>query len=327
MKKLLLILIFISFFSTFVDAHATQTPSSAKIVLRCADVHPSYYPTVQGVNYMGRLLKKRSNGRIEIKVYTDSSLGAEPSVIEMLRMGALDMARLSTASVADVDDELGVFVLPYLFRDDNHKWKVLNGPTGFRILDGMAHYGIVGLSFQEAGYRSFYNNKRSIYEPQDLKGLKMRVLPSRLLIKLIEFYGATPVPINYNEVFSALRAGVIDGAENNIPSYVSSNHYKVAKYYSLDRHNSIPEVLIISQKKWFQLSPADRKMIQSAARESVDYQRRLWANFELECLKKLKKEGCIVNEVDVEAFKNEIQSFYQTYAKQYQSLIDEINRQ
>lgn len=302
------------------------TPINAdqRAILRCADVHAFGYPTIEGIRYLDALVQKRTSGRIRIKIYPESILGSEESVVDMVRQGALDMGRISVAQAAVVDNELGVLVSPYLFDNDSHKWKVLNGSVGTRLLKGLSRVGIIGLCFQEAGYRSFYNSKRPIYQPEDLKGLKMRVQPNQTMVNLLEFLDASPVPIDYAEVYDALKAGVIDGAENNMPSYYTSGHYRVAKYFSFDRHATIPEVLIISKKTWMRLAPNDRQILLIAAKESVSYQRNEWAKFEADCQRKLEKEGCRFNEVNIFAFKEAIKPFDDDQRQQYRNLIREI---
>lgn len=295
-----------------------------RIVLRCADNQKPGYPTIEGVLEMARRVKEHTNGRIEVKVYPEGSLGTEKSVVEMLQLGALDLGRVSVTQVAEVSPEIGVFVLPYIFKNNDHKWKVLEGPIGNNLLKGLAKVNLIGLCFQESGYRSFYNTRRPIYKPSDLKGLKIRVQPSQIMSKLVECFGASAVPIDYQEVYAALAAGVIDGAENNIPSFVTTKHYQVARYYSFDRHSSIPEVVVISKSTWSKLKPVDREILMAAARESVIYQRELWAKYEDNCLRQLEREGCQFNEVEIEAFKKVSQSFYQKYANQYQATIAAI---
>jgi tripartite ATP-independent transporter DctP family solute receptor len=317
----LAILLLSCFITVLTPLHADQG-----ILLRCADVHGFGYPTIEGIRYLDALVQKRTSGRIRIKVYPESSLGSEESVLDMVRLGALDMGRISITQAAEVDSEIGVFILPYLFANDAHKWKVLDGPIGAELLKGLERYGMIGLCFQESGYRSFYNSKRPIYRPEDLKGLKLRVQPSQTMVKLLEFLGAAPIPIDYGEVLDALEANVIDGAENNIPSYYTSGHYRFAKYFSSDRHSSIPEVLIISKKTWLKLTPADRKILAATAKESVAYQRYQWAEFEANCRAKLEKAGCRFNEVDIAAFKKAVEPFDHDQRKRYQKLIQEIDR-
>lgn len=301
-------------------------PTKAGRVLYCADVHAVGYPTVEGIRYLDQVVQEQTEGRIQIKVYDLSILGSEESVVEMVKLGALDMGRISASQLAEVDPDFGVLLLPYLFADDAHKWKVLNGPIGQRLLDNLRKFGITGLCFQEAGYRSFYNSKRPIRKPEDLKGLKMRVQPSYKMMDLIEFLGAVPIPIDYGEVYLALRSGVIDGAENNIPSYVTSGHYQVAKYFSFDRHASIPEVVIVSEKTWLELSPKDRQIILDGTKASVVYQRKLWEKFEADCRQKAETAGCHFNEVDLAAFKQTVEPFYSKQRLQFRGLIEAIEK-
>jgi tripartite ATP-independent transporter DctP family solute receptor len=303
---------------------ATEATGVIKNLI-CADNQAPDYPTVEGVKYMARLVSERTQDRLRITVYPNGSLGPETEVIKMVRRGALEMARVSVTEIAGICPKFRVLLLPYLFRDDDHKWKVLNGAIGTELLKELAATDLVGLCYQEAGYRSFYNSQHPVYRPSDLKGLKIRVQPSQIMIRLVESLGAAAVPINFREAFSALEFGAIDGAENNIPSYLSSEHYKVARYYSFDRHSSIPEVLIISKRVWAGLPKRDRIVITEAATESVGYQRVLWAQYEAKSLKLLQQKGCRFNEVNQEAFRNKLAPFYHENAGQYQSLIAAIN--
>jgi tripartite ATP-independent transporter DctP family solute receptor len=307
----------------------TQTgvlAQQSKLILRCADVHAFGYPTIEGVLYMAQMIETRTNGRIKIVIYPEGSLGSEGSVVEMLQLGALDMGRVSLSQVAEISPELGVLMLPYIFKDATHKWKVLEGEIGSGLLNNLVNFDLIGLCFQESGHRSFYNSKRPIYRPEDLRGLKIRVQPSQIMFRLIEYFEASPVPIDYNDVYPALAAGVIDGAENNIPSYLTSGHYKVAGYFSFDKHVTIPEIVLISKKTWQKLSDMDRKIIQTAAKESVPYQRKLWSEFEITSRKKLEEARCKFNEVDEDAFRVGLENFYRKYAKQYEKTISEIGK-
>lgn len=298
----------------------------SQMLLRCADVHALDYPTIAGVRHFGDLVQKRTGGRIRIEIYPGSSLGSERSVVEMVQLGALDMGRVSSSEVAEVAPTLGALLLPYLFKDNEHKWRVLNGPTGRRLLEGLARVGLIGLSFQEAGYRSIYNSKHPIYRPADIAGLKLRVQPNQIMVEMMESLAVAPVPIDYGQVYSALEAKVIDGAENNIPSYYTSGHYKFAKYFSLTRHVSFPEIVILSQKTWSRLSPTDQEILLAAAQESVNYQRARWAEFEADCRKKLLAAGCRFNEVDPAPFQAAVEPFYQNYRRRHRTLLAEIEQ-
>lgn len=319
-------LIVIAFLICLIFTQGEITSQQDKVILRCADVHAFGYPTIEGVMYMAKMVKARTKGRIEIVIYPEGSLGSEASVVEMLQLGALDMGRVSLSQVAEVNPELGVLILPYIFKNETHKWEILEGKIGSGLLKGLVTYNLIGLCFQESGHRSFYNSKRPIYRPEDLRGLKIRVQPSQIMFRLVEYFGASPVPIDYNDVYPALVAGAVDGAENNIPSYLTSGHYKVARYFSYDKHTSIPEIVLLSKKTWLKLADLDRKIIMAAAKESVSYQRELWSKFEITSRKKLEQAGCKFNEVDEEAFRVGLENFYHKYAKQYEKTISEIQK-
>lgn len=314
-------MILIMFFLCCNDWGLTAAPSG--VLLRCADVHRIDYPTIQGVLYMAQRLKERTKGRVEIVIYPQGRLGTEKSAVEMVQLGALDMARVSVSQVAETAPELEILMLPYLFLDNRHKWQVLEGTIGTELLEGLSRHGLIGLCFQEAGYRSFYNRQRPIYRPEDLRGLKIRVQPSQAMIKMVEYLGAVAVPIDYTEVQDALMAGVIDGAENNIPSYATSGHSQAARYYSLDRHSSIPEVVIFSKRSLAKLTPAEQTILREAARESVSFQRGLWPGFEAKCLRQLEREGCRFNEVDGAAFQKALRPILDGYARRNR-LVEEI---
>lgn len=319
-------LIVIAFLICLIFPQGEIASQQDKVILRCADVHAFGYPTIEGVMYMAKMVKARTKGRIEIVIYPEGSLGSETSVVEMLQLGALDMGRVSLSQVAEVNPGLGVLILPFIFKDETHKWNVLEGEIGSGLLKSLVNYNLVGLCFQESGHRSFYNSKRPIYRPEDLRGLKIRVQPSQIMFRLVEYFGASPVPIDYNDVYPALAAGAVDGAENNIPSYLTSGHYKVARYFSYDKHSSIPEIVLLSKKTWLKLADLDRKIIMDAAKESVSYQRELWSKFEITSRKKLEQAGCKFNEVDEEAFRVGLENFYHKYAKQYEKTISEIQK-
>jgi tripartite ATP-independent transporter DctP family solute receptor len=242
---------------------------------RSAEVHPPDYPTTMAVVHMGKLLHDRTNGRLNVKVYPNGALGSEKDNIEQLRLGALDMMRINVAPLNSVVPETIVTGLPFVFRSTEHMRKVLDGPVGDDILKSMESQGLVGLAFYDSGARSFYS-KKPIRSVADLKGMKIRVIQSDLFVAMVEALGANPTPMPYGEVYTALKTGIVDAAENNWPSYESSRHFEAARFYTLDEHSLAPEVLVFSKVVWDKLSPQDQAAIRKAARDSVPYMRKLW---------------------------------------------------
>ncbi len=259
--------------------------------LRSADVHPADYPTVMAVQYMGRQLAAETQGRLALKVYPSGVLGSEKDNIEQLRFGGLDMMRINTGPLNSVVPETIVTVLPFVFRSTEHMRKVLDGPIGDEILASMQSQGLVGLAFYDSGARSFYTAKKPIRSLADMKGMKIRVQQSDLFVAMIEALGANPTPMPYGEVYTALKTGIVDAAENNWPSYESSRHFEAAKYYSLTEHSLAPEVLVFSKKVWDGLSGADQAALRKAAKDSVPYMRKLWDEREVKARKVVEAAG------------------------------------
>lgn len=295
-------------------------------ILYCADVHDANYPTVQGIMEMSRLLNQRTNGKLKIKIYLQSTLGSEEATLDMVSKGMLDMCRISVSQMAELAPEMRVLLLPYIFENDEHKWRVLEGPIGDKLMASLEKYGVKGLCFQESGDRNFYNSKLPIYNPSNLEGLRIRVQPSQSMLQMVELLGARPVPIHYGEVYAALAAGVLDGAENNIPSYVTSGHCRIAKYFSFSKHASIPEVVVVSQKTFNQLSSDEQKILLQSARDTVNYQRSLWKEFEEKCRLQAEEIGCKFNEVDTRAFQEKLQAFFEKQRVPYKKILSEIEK-
>ena len=268
-----------------------QVFAQKTIVLRLAETHPKGYPTELGDEEFARLVKERSNGRIVIEVYPGSQLGQEKAVIEQVQFGAIDITRVSVSPVAAFVPKLNAFQMPYLYRDEAHMWNVLNGDIGKDLLASLEPFGFIGLGWFEGGSRNFYNSKRPVKTPADLKGLKIRVQESELMMGLVSAFGAVPTPMAYGEVYSALQTGVVDGAENNWASYFSTSHYEVAKYFTLDEHTRVPEIIIGSKISLGRLSKADQDLIRQAAADAVNFQRSEWAKYEQVSIDKVKAGG------------------------------------
>lgn len=254
-------------------AVAVAAPALARD-FRAAETQVPDYPTVEGVKYMGKLVEERSKSKHKLKVFANSALGTERDTIEQLKIGGLDMARVSLASLNNIVPESIVPSLPFIFRDDAHMHAVLDGPIGDEILAAMAKQGMIGLAWYDDGARSIYA-KKPIRNLADLKGMKLRVQQSDMFVSMTEALGASPTPLPYGEVYTALTTGIIDAAENSMLSYETSRHFEVAKYYSLTQHSLLPSVVIFSKIMWDRLSDADKALVKQAAKDSVQYQRKL----------------------------------------------------
>ncbi|WP_395674351.1 TRAP transporter substrate-binding protein [Inquilinus sp.] len=281
----------------------TALPAMAQsVTLRSADIHPDGYPTVVAVQYLGQLMEERTGGRIKIQVFNNAQLGAEKDTIEQTRFGVIDLNRVNSAPFNNLVPETQVLGLPFLFRSVDHMHKVVDGPIGDEILAAFEPHGLVGLAFYDSGARSFYTTKTPIKSIEDMKGLKIRVQQSDLWIAMLQAFGANPTPMSYGEVYSALETGVVDGAENNWPSYESSRHFEVAKHLTLTEHSLTPEVLVISKLSWDKLAPADQALLRQAAKDSVVKMRELWVAREKESEAKVRAGGGEIITVDKAPF-------------------------
>ena len=250
--------------------------SRAGADLRATDAQPDGYPTVEAVREMARLLELRSGGRLRTKIYPGAQLGAERDTLEITVFGGIDFNRVNIAPLNALSPATLVPALPFLFRDQAHMRAAMDGAPGKAILDALEPHGLIGLCFYDSGARSFYTRDRQIHAPEDLRGLKIRVQNSDLYIALVEALGGNATPIPYGEVYQGITQGVVDGAENNWPSYESSRHFEVAPHYSLTRHVMAPEVLLVSRRTWQGLPEEDRALVRQCARDSVPVMRRLW---------------------------------------------------
>lgn len=308
------------------DKKPAETKKEQPLVLKLAEVHPPDYPTTLGDKEFARIVGEKTKGRIKIEVYPGGQLGDEKSVIEAVQMGGIAATRVSSQPLAEFQKKLGVLSLPFIFNNSDHLWKVLNGPVGQELLDSLQGSKMVGLTYYDSGARSFYNSKREVKTPADMKGLKIRVQQSQLMIGLVEALGASATPMAYGEVYSGLQTGVIDGAENNWPSYYSTSHYEVAKYITLNQHVMNPEVLLMSKAVWDKLSDADKKIVKDAAMESQKFQIKAWADYEKKSIDAIKAKGKnVITEVkDKKPWQDAVQPVYEKYGKDYKELIEKI---
>jgi tripartite ATP-independent transporter DctP family solute receptor len=282
---------------------------------RSADVHPDDYPTVMAVKKMSELISERTGGEYSIKVFGQSALGSEKDTVEQVKLGALDMVRVNVAAFNNIVPETIVPALPFLFKSKEHMRKVLDGPVGEQILASLDSQGFVGLAFYDSGSRSFYTTSKPIRSVADVKGMKLRVQQSDLWVTLIQSLGGNPTPLPYAEVYTALKTGVVDGAENNWPSYESSRHYEVAKSYSLTEHSMSPELLVFSKVIWDTLGEEEQDVIRQAAKESVPYMRELWDAREAKARAAVEAGGAtIISDLDRQGFVDAAQPVYEKFA-------------
>ncbi|WP_299819247.1 TRAP transporter substrate-binding protein [uncultured Jannaschia sp.] len=277
--------------------------AQCETTLRSSDTHPEGYPTVVAVERMGEMVEERTDGRICIEVFHSAQLGEEKDTIEQTQFGVIDLNRVSLGPFNNIVEETQVVSLPYIFRSVEHMHNVMDGPIGDEILAAFEAHDLVGLAFYDGGSRSFYNSEKPIESMEDLQGMKFRVMQSDIFVDMVSALGANATPMPYGEVYSSIQTGVIDGAENNWPSYDSSGHFEVAKYYTLDEHLIVPEVLVMAKSSWDQLSPEDQEIVRQAAKDSVPVMRELWAEREAESEQKVRDAGVeIVSDIDKTPF-------------------------
>ncbi|NLD98116.1 MAG: TRAP transporter substrate-binding protein, partial [Synergistaceae bacterium] len=294
---------------------------------RLGETHVADYPTTKGNYEFARLVEERTGGRIKIEVYHSSQLGQEKAVIEGVQFGAIDFTRVSISPLSAFAPAFDALQMPYLYRGEEHMWKVLNGSIGEEFLASLEPANFVGLAWYDSGARNFYNSKKEIKSVADLKGMKIRVQESQLMMGLVSALGAVPTPMPFGEVYSALQTGVIDGAENNWPSYFSTSHYEVAKYFTLDGHTRVPEILIASKISMDKLSKEDQEIIKQAAKDSMPYQIKLWKEFEKVSEEKVRAAGSIITELTPEAvveFQNAMQPMYDALSPELQEVVKKI---
>jgi tripartite ATP-independent transporter DctP family solute receptor len=302
--------------------------AQAKMVFKASDVQPAGYPTVVATESLGKKLEAATNGRLSVQMYPSMQLGGEKETIEQTQIGAIQLLRVSAGTVGPIVDEINVVNMPFLFRNMAHAEKIMDGPIGQELLDKITanpNAGLVALCWMDAGARSLYNTKRPVKSIEDIKGLKFRVIGNPIFIDMMNALGGNGVAMGYDQVFSALQTGVIDGAENNPPSYVFSNHYTAAKYFSLTEHLIIPELLVFSKRVWTSLSGDDQKLIQKFAREAQLEERDLWNRYQQQAIDKAKTAGCQIVEIaDKKPFQDAVKPVWDKYGPKYQDMIKRI---
>lgn len=262
---------------------------------------------------MGEDLEKMSDGKMRIMIYPSQQLGTERECLELLQIGSLDMTKVSVGVLENFAPDLRVLGLPFLFRDREHSFRVLDGPLGQRLLDEGEKFWLKGLGYYDAGSRSFYTKDKPVHTPEDLKGQKIRVMESVTAMDMVRDLGGSPTPISWGELYTALQQGVVDGAENNPPSFYLSRHYEVAKYYTLDEHTVLPDVLLTGTHLWEELSAQEKKWLKQAVDNSVIYQRKLWLEAENEALEAVQKAGVEIIRPDKSLFSDKIKESFDKY--------------
>lgn len=286
------------------------------------------YPTTRGGQYFADLVEERTDGRIRIIVRPEGVMGTESEVLEQMRYGGIDFTRVSISHMTQYNPSMNVLYLPYLYSDSEHMWRVLDGEIGSEFLAGVQEIGLVGLSWYDAGARSFYNSVKPITSLEDMAGMKIRVQESDMMADMVKALGAEPIKGGYAEVYSGLERNDIQGAENNWPSYESMMHYEVAKYYTLDEHTRVPEVQLCSKHTWEKLSREDQEIVAQCAKESALYERSLWVEQEEQSKKTAIENGAEVIELSEEEkkrFREAVYSVYEKYCSDQMDTIKEIS--
>src|SRR5262244_1360037 len=296
---------------------------------RVADTQSEDYPTVQALMFMARLVEERTGGRHHIRVFHSRQLGEEKDTIEQTRVGAIDLNRTNVAPIGSLIPAANVLALPFLFRSFDHLHKVLDHEIGEEILASSQRHGFVSLTFYDSGARSIYNSVRPVRSLADMKGLRIRVQQSDLMFGMIKALGAEPIELPYGQVSTGLSTRLVDGAENNWPSYVTTGHYKLAPYYTLTEHTMGPEVLVMSRPAWESLSAEDRVIFKEAARKSSAFMRELWGGLEERSRQQARAAGnTIITDFDRKPFEAAMSAIYANTVTDpdLQRLVERIRR-
>ena len=320
MKKT--VTIFVLFFILLILSGCSEK-SDVKILTLAHGMNPKH-PVSVAIEYFAELVEKESDGEIKIKIFPNEELGNEPDLIQQVQLGCLDMAKTNSSTLESFIPEYGVLSIPYLFDNDEQYWRVLKGEIGKGILKSGEIYGLKGLTFYDAGARSFYTTNTPILKPDDLKGLKIRTQSSVISIEMIKVLGGSPTPLPFGELYTALQQKVIDGAENNTPSLYTTRQYEVCKYYSLDEHSRPADVLMISQVTWERLSENIKNILLDAVEKSLEFQIDLWKKQSKSDLEKMKENGLEVFEVDKKPFQEKVEPMYDNLSLKMRGLVEYI---
>jgi tripartite ATP-independent transporter DctP family solute receptor len=298
---------------------------AAALEIKSSDVHAMGYPTTEAIAYMGDLLSAWTDGRITIQIFHSMQLGGEKEALEQVQVGALEMTRVSVGVVGPIVDEFNAFNLPYLFQSIEHMHNVVDGEIGTELLNQLEAGGLIGLGYMDAGARSFYNKERPIASLEDLQGLKIRVMQNPIFVEMATAMGADGIPVAFNELYTAMQTGVVDGAENNPPTYLTQNHFEVAGHYTLTEHLIVPEIFVFSKQVWDTLDPLDQQLIRKASALTVVKERELWAKMEQEAIDKLVADGYeVITEIDKGPFIAATEPVRVKFGEQYAEIMGRI---
>ena len=309
------------FLVIFITICLTSCKSNKDVqVLKLGHGLDSSHSVHKAMVFMAERIHEESNGKLRIDIYPSQQLGSERELLELLQIGSVDITKVSSSVIEGFNPVYKIFSVPFLFKDEEHRFKVFDGQIGRELLEAGESIRLMGLTYYDAGTRSFYVKERPINHPDDLQGMKIRVQESPSSIQMVNMLGGSATPISWGELYTALQQDIVDGAENNPPSFHLSRHYEVTNYYSLNEHTAVPDILFISLKTWERLSADERAIIQSAAEESAIYQRELWKEATNEAMKVVKEAGIEVNYPDKEPFIERLRPMYEQYAEEDERL-------
>lgn len=318
-KLLLMLILFLGI--TFSCKQTSDTK-----VMYLGHTLPQSHPVHKGIVEFQKALEKKSNGSLIVKIFPDAQLGSEREVLELLQIGSVAATKVSAATLSNFVPEYNVFGMPYLFRDKQHQFEVLEGEIGKSILEKGSEFWLRGLCYYDAGSRSFYTSDKAIRTPDDLKGLKIRVMNNQMAINMVNSMGGSATPLAYGELYTAIQQGVVDGAENNPPSFVSSNHYEISKYYTLDQHSTLPDVLLIGTKYWDKLSDQEKNWVQEAADESAQAQKVFWNESVEASMKTAKAAGVEIIIPEKNLFAEKSKPVLDKFLKEFPELAPMVNQ-
>lgn len=317
--QVILLAIFFAGITSCKDANSSK-------VLYLGHTLPQSHPVHKGILEFKKTLELKSNGTLKVKVFPDAQLGSERELLELLQIGSVAATKVSAATLSNFVPEYNLFGIPYLFKNNEHRFNILEGSIGRSILEKGSKYWLRGLCYYDAGSRSFYTKDKAIRTPDDLKNLKIRVMNNHMAINMVNSMGGSATPLAYSELYTAIQQGVVDGAENNPPSFVSSNHYEVSKYFTLDQHTSIPDVLLIGTKYWEKLSEEEKIWVQESADASAQAQKGFWSESVEASMKIAEEAGVEIIIPEKSLYADKTRSVLEDFLKQYPEMVEMVNQ-